>query len=607
MSTHFLKILILLIPIVISPPSCQDHTNFCYHCNIKTHLCFMCDIPEVMIPDMDGGCTLSKKCIPGKNNCKECNIDEDLCKTCDENYYPDENGGCSYSNGCKISYMGECLECKEGFILVGRGFKICKSLSLDTFKNCNEIDYETGHCRSCNGGYYLTSKDHQCITVENCRESIFGKCISCNYEYYLNKKEDKCLSKSGNFTHCMRTLDGEKCEICDDNYYFDENGVCIKTQFCSESENLICTKCKAGYHFTDIFYGPKICSDSENCLLADEYTSICTVCTVNYYLDLNDYKCKSNLEDGPFKYCQLVENNECKKCDNDHHFSEDLICTKSYRCLEAENGICKKCPENYYLSLDNVCTDVEKCIYTDTDYGSCSECEDGYYLNKDDKICLEMKDQLLNCKYSCNKEPDKCCKCKKDFYLFENDSLCYDNTMEEPYIKCSFVNSEGICEDCVDDYYLGIEDNKCSIVEYCLKVENENKCMECDTFYCLDVKNQVCLDNDYLSEMNDKIHISCNRTNEEGTACAQCINGYELNEEGLCVDIDICEEKENGKCKKCKDIISENGYEYCANEIYGCLESAVKNCARCDNLKNLYQCTECKEGFLYLNIYNKCV
>lgn len=151
-----------------------------------------------------------------------------------------------------------------------------------------------------------------------------------------------------------------------------------------------------------------------------------------------------------------------------------------------------------------------------------------------------------------------------------------------------------------------------------------------------------------------KKHISCNRTNAEGTACEKCINlskiflrenlsgkhkfssnsfplgklvfnslerliklnfgfffflktlkkywyrwvnGYELNEEGYCVDIDICEEKEEGKCLKCKDLISPNGYNYCANQIFGCLEIYSDNCLRCDNLNDLYECSECKEGF----------
>ena len=218
-----------------------------------------------------------------------------------------------------------------------------------------------------------------------------------------------------------------------------------------------------------------------------------------------------------------------------------------------------------------------------------------------------MQDQFLGCKSSCISDSNKCCECKKDFYLFENDSLCYDNTKEGPFTKCALVDyKKEHCMQCIDGYFLGTDDYKCTKVENCRIVENENKCAECDEYYCLDVKKQICVDNDFLSEENDKIHISCNKTNEEGTACAQCIDGYKLNEEGYCVDIDVCEEKENGKCKKCKDIIKENGYEYCANEIFGCLESVSNNCLRCNNLTDLYQCTECKEGY-HLDLYNFCI
>ena len=105
------------------------------------------------------------------------------------------------------------------------------------------------------------------------------------------------------------------------------------------------------------------------------------------------------------------------------------------------------------------------------------------------------------------------------------------------------------------------------------------------------------MDNDYLEDINNKFFISCNRTNEEGTACEKCINGYKLNEDDYCIDVDICEIEKDGKCLKCRDIISGNNYHYCANEIFGCLESAQDNCLRCDNLEDLYECTECIEGY----------
>ena len=206
------NILFYLIVCVNTAPLCKDFTNFCYRCNILTNLCAKCIYSEFLVPDEKGGCIGAKKCILGRNNCNECDINGNFCKTCEENYFPDENGGCSYTGGCEISYNGECLKCKEGSILIGKQneLKICKSLLSENFKNCEIINYETGFCSICNNGYYLTSIDHKFIKTENCKEAIFGNCISCNDGYYLNKKEDKCQIKPSHFGFCKHSLDEKK-------------------------------------------------------------------------------------------------------------------------------------------------------------------------------------------------------------------------------------------------------------------------------------------------------------------------------------------------------------------------------------------------------------
>ena len=40
-------------------------------------------------------------------------------KICEEDYFPNENGGCSYSNNYEISEKGKCIKCKNDFILIG--------------------------------------------------------------------------------------------------------------------------------------------------------------------------------------------------------------------------------------------------------------------------------------------------------------------------------------------------------------------------------------------------------------------------------------------------------------------------------------------------------
>ena len=601
MSYFSILVIIQIISTINSKPLCIENSNFCDVCNILLNLCAKCEKSDIFVPDENGGCIGAKKCIIGKNYCNECDKEEKICETCEINYYPDENGGCTYSEGCEISYKGECLKCKEDYILIGKenGPRFCKSLSLNNYKNCKEINKETGFCNECKKGYFLTSEDNNCIKIENCKESIFENCISCNQGYYFDKKENKCIIKNDNFRYCKQTIDGKNCDICDDGYFPDENDICINTQYCLESENLKCKKCKSGYYLSN----NNICTNTKNCDVANKVTSICTYCNYNYYLDTNNYKCLSKLEDGPYKYCKKVSNNECLQCELNYYLGEDSKCSNSQYCSESEDGKCIECPEKYYLGLDNICTNVKNCIYSR--FGSCIECKEGYYYNKFNKTCIKMNDNFLNCKSSCD-DGNKCCECKDNFYLFENNSLCYDNTKEESFIKCAYVdNSREKCTKCIEGYYLGSSDNKCSTIENCKIVENENKCFECDQFYCLDVKKQKCIDNDYLDDIDNKKYISCQRTNEEGTACDQCLYGYIQNEEGYCIDIDICEEKKKGICSKCKNIISTNGYKYCANEIFGCLESPHENCLRCDNLENLYECTECQKGFK--NAINGCI
>ena len=592
MSFNIIFILFLTIKIIYSSPSqCNTNKNFCRNCNYLTNLCYKCEYPEVMIPDKNGGCMGIKKCSSGKNNCIECDENGELCKICEINYYKDENGGCTYSGGCEISYKGECLKCKEGFILIGKEneFKFCKSLSLENYKNCKEINYEKGICSKCEEGFFLTSGDHKCIKTENCKESIFGNCILCDTSYYYNRYLDKCEIKQNNLKFCKESKDGINCEECEDNFYFDDNGICTKTQYCSESEYYICKKCKSGYFLT---YN-NMCTNTPNCNIADETNSICTLCNYNSYLDKKDYKCYSN-QDGPYKYCKSIINGQCTQCEYSYFLGDDSKCSNSEHCIESKEGECNKCKDNFHLGLDNICTNITKCIKSQ--FGSCIECEEGYYYNKYKKACIESTEEFLNCKYSCD-NGEKCCECKNNYFLYENDSLCYDNTKDESYIKCSYVNSVDKCSKCEDEYYLSFEDNKCCKVDKCKIVEDENNCFECDDFYCLDVNKQECMDNDYLYEISDKIYISCIRTNKEGTKCEKCLEGYQINEEGFCVDINYCEEKKDGKCIKCKNILSLKGYQLCANEIFGCLESFRDNCLRCNNLEDLYECTECQEGY----------
>ena len=154
------------------------------------------------------------------------------------------------------------------------------------------------------------------------------------------------------------------------------------------------------------------------------------------------------------------------------------------------------------------------------------------------------------------------------------------------------------CEKCIDKYYLSSGDKKCILVENCKISKNENICIECNDYYCLDVKNGLCIDNDFLIDENIKFYFACIKTNENSTACEKCMDGYEIGEDGYCVDVSRCREKEDGECLKYEKELNDTADSYCANKIFGCIETIDEECLRCDNLLELDSCTECKEGYI---------
>ena len=197
----------------------------------------------------------------------------------------------------------------------------------------------------------MNTEDKKCIRTEYCRKSIYGNCILCDLGLYFNKKENKCLFKVGFISYCDISLDGIKCDICNEYSYMSEDGICVLTKYCSESYYEKCTKCINNYFLAKNF----VCTTTENCKDGDKDTGICNICDDHFYLDTKDYKCKSNQEENEYKYCKKVINGRCTEGTSIYKLTQDFKCTPSKSCLEAENGKCSLCEENFHLGLDNIC------------------------------------------------------------------------------------------------------------------------------------------------------------------------------------------------------------------------------------------------------------
>ena len=83
---------------------------------------------------------------------------------------------------------------------------------------------------------------------------------------------------------------------------------------------------------------------------------------------------------------------------------------------------------------------------------------------------------------------------------------------------------------------------------------------------------------------------------EDGKKCDICEHDLNATTEGICYDDVNCEEFKDQKCIKCK---KDNpwGYPgYCLNEEFGCVDSFLKHCIRCDDIMDMEKCTKCEEG-----------
>ena len=584
----------LLLSIKSISNNCIDNRKGCLKCNKETYLCDKC-ANSALIPDNEGGCKGIKKCTPGENYCYECDGNNNICSVCEDEYYPDNNGGCAYTENCEISYKGECYECNQGYFIVGKrpdsikDFKLCKSYFSSDFKNCKKINEEKGTCASCENGYYLDDEDFKCIQTQNCSTSIYGICTKCSYGFYLNKKNNSCLLTENQLLYCKESLDGEFCETCKDYYYLTDDNRCMRANFCAKSDKFDCKECKNGYYLAE----NKACSISENCHEADYETGYCNDCIEGYYLDLKDRKCKSNKDEDDYNHCKQADD-FCISCEMGYYLGEDNRCSSSKNCEQSEKGICTYCSLYFYLTKDKRCTRVENCLYSNELY-ECIECEDDFYYDIRMRSCIEADSNFTNCKYS-DSLGYKCGYCKDDYYLNYTDNYCYSNNKYGLLYKCALASEDGdSCTECIQDYFLGIEDNKCVNTYGCLFSDEKHLCLKCDEGFCLNMKDNLCYYNDEIIEENDKKYYKCIKTNEEGTACEICEKPYEVGENGLCQNYNDCEEKDGDKCVKCKE--DSDWYHMCLNDEYGCVETFFAGCLSCNDIRDLDKCSKCLPGY----------
>ena len=216
-------------------------------------------------------------------------------------------------------------------------------------------------------------------------------------------------------------------------------------------------------------------------------------------------------------------------------------CEKFYsNCYSCNKTHCNKCKSGYYLNYENKCLEkVEHCQNDTfkTNYSKCDRCEGNYRcLNKDKTKCNLISNLDLyyyiddqpadnDCMEQCTKTYDsKCINCTNiqcrhciDSYFVFNNTECIkslDNCKEHYYNRVIKY-----CTLCEENYYC-INNNK-SICSY---ISPE----EIGTFYKIDNDPNPCREKCY------KKFRYCNKCEENGARCTECVTIADLLPNGTC-------------------------------------------------------------------------
>ena len=364
----------------------------------------------------------NKECILKITYCKTFDSNYEFCEECDDGYYLinedksechnepidnekyfTEDEGKTYTNcesaidNCIKCYNGnECYLCKNGFLLEN-GNTECNSI----IPNCIKFEINYDNCKECQEGYYLLNEDKsECHnepidtekyftedegkTYTNCEQAI-ENCIKCNGRnsctqcintYKIDQNGKICSPKIPN----CKTFDSnyERCEECDDNYYFLNNDFTkcynnpIDDSYFTEDDGKIYISCDKVIENCDK------CRGRNNCILCKEGYIIDKDNTICSLIDDPNLKCDiniKNIDDKDMSYLkEEIINNLV------HEYISNNLDTKGV-VEHYKNGM-----YNYSITIFKTPQCTKNLLFSG-----------GYYLNTTNILLMYGKGYLINC------------------------------------------------------------------------------------------------------------------------------------------------------------------------------------------------------------------
>ncbi|CAG9336157.1 unnamed protein product [Blepharisma stoltei] len=405
-------------------PSCKEYEANCITCASAT-LCGTCFTSRyTIIPDTDGGCTISTV-----RNCALVSPD-DVCNSCKAGYYQGCASCSDLIDGClTCSNDGRCSECDSGYH-VNTDFACTRCQD----SNCNTCDSEGSSCSLCKEGYYLDSSSCKACSSfnPNCQAcSGNDKCTKCGGGYLANEL-GACVLLSVPNCQIVNSQSG-KCGICVSGYYLDATNSCAQiactgTQYW-DGANKQCKECST------ISTGCTACSTDAKC----------TSCSAGYIVNEGGLCSTSSLS-----HCDIVKNTDptyCKKCSTGYVSNGVGGCIQSQlmhcdvasdatTCTTCSSGAAVGCGSCYPINS------VPDCACASQGGSVCKKCNDGYKLNADScsPVCSS------NC-VTCSSK-DVCTQCNSGYFLY--DESVTKTSCVSCADSCNSCTTSPICFECAD-------------------------------------------------------------------------------------------------------------------------------------------------------------
>ena len=288
----------------------------------------------------------TEKCTERVNKPSDCliyNNTEDKCTTCSESTFEEDSGKSCKSFpvgivGCNnYTSSSTCTGCMTNMHLAG---KSCTAILDDALiKDC-EFYQNATTCKACKTNYFLSSNTCTKANVSNCEKiKSLDICETCKPGYGLKDTAGKKDCVSVNQLKCLTftPTDPFPCLICEEDYYPDTDGKCVKanpliTDCTLYKDNSTCVTCKQG---SVLSLDKKVCTKSNvapfipgACLTASVAAPFCVTCAAGSFMREGAcVACGSNGVASGCLACDPFEEEKCIVCMSEYWMNKEGVCT----------------------------------------------------------------------------------------------------------------------------------------------------------------------------------------------------------------------------------------------------------------------------------------